>query len=63
MAHAGLDSNAIFSALQYDSDLVFDQNKPGLVPIAEGPIDAARVVAGAIREAGRAAGGLLRTVF
>ncbi|MBN9122273.1 MAG: hypothetical protein J0I06_24555 [Planctomycetes bacterium] len=57
---AGLDAGAILAAVRNTPDVAFDQTKPGLVPVAKGPLDAARIVQGAIREAGRAACDLLR---
>ena len=53
-------ANAILAAVRNKPDSAFEQTKPGLVPVADGPLDAARVVREAIREAGRAACDLLR---
>jgi len=57
---AGAKAPAILAAIRSKPDVTFDQSKSGLVPVAQGPLDAARVVQGAIREAGPAASDLLR---
>ena len=57
---AGVDANALLDALQKKSKHAFDQTAAKLVPLAKGPLDAARVVQAAIREAGRTACDLLR---
>ena len=50
----------LLAALHQAPEQAFDQTLPGLVPTAAGPLDAARIVQGVIREAGRAACDLLR---
>ena len=57
---AGLNANTILATVRGKSDVTFEQSKPGLIPGANGPLDAARIVQGAIREAGRAACDLLQ---
>ncbi len=57
---AGADANALLGALQNHPERAFDQIAGKLVPPTEGPVDAARVVQAAIREAGRTACDLLR---
>jgi len=59
-AHAGLNPDTLLVALRNDPTQAFDQTERKLVPFAYGPVDAARVVQRAIREAGRTACDLLR---
>jgi hypothetical protein len=56
----GLHANTFVTSAPDAAAVSFDQSKPGFAPVGEGPLDAARVVAGAIREAGRTACDLLR---